>query len=200
MEYPHLEGVRFVGDLSLEDASILAEQARKRSNVLEFGSGGSTQIFAQCCSGLVLSVETDPSWIAKTQDNLSLLGLEQKVEFAPYDLYPKKLNYDLVFVDGAPDLRLDFAKDAWEQLEVGGVMIFHDTRRFEYFRMAAWIAQLHFNAIDRIEVNHQNSNMTLIHKIEPRQYVNWNETEGKPAWAYGKADRPDGAGLWQIES
>jgi precorrin-6B methylase 2 len=200
MKYPALEGVSFVGDLSLEDASVLADEARQRLNVIEFGSGGSTQIFAQCSAGSVFSIETESEWIEKTSKNLEVLGLKNKVIFASYGFYPGSGNYDLVFVDGAPNLRLEFATHAWKRLNVGGVMIFHDTRRFEYFREAAWIMQLHFNEIDKVEINHKGSNLTLIYKGEPKNYVNWNETEGKPAWAYGKADRPEGGGLWQIEN
>ena len=78
-------------------------------------------------------------------------------------------------------------------------MIFHDTRRFEYFKEVAWIMQLHFGEISRVEINKDESNMTVICKrIEPLPYENWNETEGKPEWAYGAVERPEGEGLWTL--
>ena len=42
--------------------------------------------------------------------------------------------------------------------------------------------------------------MTLIYKSEePLYYENWNETEGKPLWAYGNGEIPEGEGLWVTE-
>lgn len=190
--------IKFVGDLSAEDASVLAEFAYGNS-VLEFGSGGSTQIFAQVADS-VTSVETDPTWVEKTRKNVLCLDDPKPVEFVPYDLFKFDQPYGVIFVDGVPNKRLQFAENAWKCLDGGGFMIFHDTRRFEYFKEAAWIIQLFFAEIQRVEVNYRDSNMTVIRKRgEPLHYVNWNETEGKPLWAYGAAERPDGEGLWQQE-
>lgn len=189
--------IQFVGDLSIEDARILSEHS-SCEHVLEFGVGGSTQIFAQSAQSVV-SVETDPKWVLRTKENLALLEEPVSVSFVPYDLFNYQGSFDLIFVDGIPEKRLQFAERAWSCLKPGGVMIFHDTRRFEYFREAAWIIQLHFSEIKDVEINKNDSNLTLIHKRkEPLHYVNWNEIEGKPAWAYGKADRPEGEGLWEM--
>ena len=189
--------IKFIGDLSIEDAWSLADMAQGR-RVLEFGSGGSTQIFAQVAK-LVTSVETDPTWIARTKDNLALLGEHAPVEFVPFDLFTCRAEYDVIFVDGVPDKRLEFAQATWPCLSKGGSMIFHDTRRFEYFREAAWVMQLHFSEISTVLINENDSNLTLIGKRdEPLHYVNWNDVEGKPLWAYGKADRPEGASLWPL--
>tara|TARA_R110000868_G_scaffold19150_5_gene82794 strand:+ start:5624 stop:5863 length:240 start_codon:yes stop_codon:yes gene_type:complete len=77
-------------------------------------------------------------------------------------------------------------------------MVFHDTRRFADFQNAAWVAQLFYTEVKTIEVNANDSNLTLIYKRKPLTYVNWNETEGKPRWAYGGEDMPEGEGLWEI--
>lgn len=187
--------LHFIGDLSIQDANVLEHYSKDR-RVLEFGSGGSTQIFAQRAKSII-SVETDPVWICKTQDNLKLLSNSTPVLFVPYHSFTNEGQFDLIFVDGVPDKRLEFAQNAWRCLRPNGVMIFHDTRRFEYFKEAAWMLQTYFSEIGRVEINFQNSNMTVIQKREnPLFYVNWNVSEGKPLWAYGAAERPDGEGLW----
>ena len=190
--------LRFVGDLSIQDARIL-DQYAACNDVLEFGAGGSTQIFAQRAESVV-SVETDPAWIERTQTNLAVIENAVPVRFVPYDLFTYNDSYDVIFVDGIPSKRLDFAERAWSCLKPGGCMIFHDTRRFEYFKEAAWIMQLHFDEISRVDINKDESNMTVIGKrINPLPYENWNETEDKPRWAYGAEQRPEGEGLWELK-
>lgn len=189
--------IKFIGDLSIADAWVLSDLSLGK-RVLEFGSGGSTQIFAQVAK-LVTSVETDPAWIARTEDNLSLLGDHAPVDFVPFDLFAYCGEYDVIFVDGVPDKRLQFALAAWPLLAKGGTMLFHDTRRFEYFREVAWLMQMHFSEIGTVLINEDDSNLTLLCKREaPLYYENWNDVEGKPAWAYGKGDRPHGADLWPL--
>jgi len=191
----------FVGDLSIADANTLYALGSKNTHILEFGVGGSTQIFAQCKPIKFVCVETDPVWVSRTSENLSRIEAEHAVPwFAPYDLFKYEGVFDLVFIDGAPDKRLEFAMRAWPILDTGGKMIFHDTRQFEYFREAAWVIQSFFNEVSRVDVNVNGSNLTIIEKGQSLTYENWNETEGKPAWAYGNADIPEGEGLWKIES
>lgn len=191
--------IEFVGDLSCEDAKVLACYGKESQKILEFGSGGSTQIFAQCCPQALVSVETDYAWIERTRKNLSLIGHDEwtKPLFVPYDLF-KDGDFDLIFIDGVPDKRLEFAMRAWPMLKSGGYMIFHDTRRFEYFKNLAWVMQSFFNEIGHVGVNESDSNMSVIYKTDPVQYVNWNLTENKPLWAYGAELMPEGASLWKI--
>lgn len=195
----NINQIEFVGDLSVADAEVLARYGRSADRILEFGSGGSTQIFAQCCPKTLVSVETDYAWIERTRNNLSLIGHDEwtKPLFVPYDLF-KGGEFDLIFVDGIPDKRLDFAMHTWPMLKSGGYMIFHDTRRFEYFKNLAWVMQSFFNEIGHVGVNELDSNMSVIYKTDPVQYVNWNLTENKPLWAYGAELMPEGASLWKI--
>jgi len=188
----YLGSKAFLGDLSLEDADVLAYWASKSQCILEFGSGGSTQIMSQCAVQHIDSVETSPEWAAITQSRLDLIPGHAPVVF---HAYTTKFDhtYNMVFVDGVDHLRRDFAIAAWSNLHTNGVMIFHDTRRSRDFQHVAWIAQLHHNEISRIDVNvpasnGQSSNITVIHKKSQEPYVNWNQTEGKPAWAYGLPD------------
>jgi len=192
--------IEFVGDLSVKDAEVLSLYGKKSTHILEFGVGGSTQIFAQCEPVKLVCVETDPDWVAKTQLNLNRISHDKWTapEFVPYDLFKHEGVYDLIFVDGTPEKRLDFAMRAWPILDTGGKMVFHDTRRFEYFREAAWVIQSFFNEVSHIDINVDGSNLTIIEKGPLLTYENWNYTEGKPLWAYGAEPMPEGAKLWKL--
>lgn len=193
--------IEFVGDLSIADAKLLAQLGVKSTHILEFGVGGSTQIFAQCQPIKLMCVDTDAGWIERTKNNLARITSSFTApSFAPYDLFKFEGVYDLIFVDGAPEKRLDFAMRAWPILDTGGRMVFHDTRRFEYFREAAWVMQSFFGEVAHVSVNADDSNLTIIGKGPARVYENWNLTEGKPMWAYGNGDIPEGEGLWKLES
>lgn len=195
----NLQNIKFIGDLSLEDADLLAGYAQTANSILEFGSGGSTQIFAQFEASTVISVETDINWIQLTQTRLKQINKE--VKFVSYTTDFNQL-FDLIFVDGVDYLRRDFAIETWKYLKDSGVMIFHDTRRFQDFQNAAWVAQLYFNEIKRIDVNAAasngcSSNITVLHKKAHEPYVNWNLTESKPQWAYGTLN--EDSPLWQYK-
>lgn len=191
--------IAFVGDLSVSDAKLLAALAAVSPRILEFGVGGSTQIFAQCQPDTLVSVDTDSGWIERTKDNLARIPHDRWTmpDFRLFD-EPHAGEFDLIFVDGAPDKRLEFALAAWPHLSVNGHMIFHDTRRFEYFKEAAWVMQAKFAEVRNVTVNPQESNLTFIGKGEPLQYENWNYAEGKPLWAYGAEPMPVGADLWPM--
>jgi spermidine synthase len=196
----NLQNIKFIGDLSLEDADILAGYARNARSILEFGAGGSTQIFAQFTADHIISVETDQSWITLTETRLK--KLDKTVDFIPYTTQFNQ-TFDMIFVDGVDHLRRDFAIETWKYLKSNGIMVFHDTRRFQDFQNAAWIAQLYFNEIKRIDVNAPasngaTSNMTILHKKQHEPYVNWNDEENKPEWAYGRPDGEDHE-LWEYK-
>jgi predicted O-methyltransferase YrrM len=188
----HINGLKWIGDLSLEDADILASYAKQSKQILEFGCGGSTQILAQCQPSVLISVDTDSRWIDITKTRLEKLTNIPQVLFQTYTTSFNQ-SFDLILVDGVDNLRREFAIETWKYLSVGGVMMFHDTRRFQDFQNAAWVAQLYFNEISKIDVNAQtsngkSSNITIIHKKAHEPYVNWNHTENKPQWAYGTLD------------
>lgn len=198
----NLIGVGFIGDLSLQDADVLAKFASKSRFILEFGAGGSTQIFAQCCEEKVISVETSKEWMDKTLINLNKLDDRCEVFLVEYQTdFEEK--FDLIFVDGVDHLRADFAEKTWKNLRVGGVMIFHDTRREHDFKNAMKLVFNHFNEISFIEVNARasdgkSSNMTVICKKDHEGYVDWNQSENKPLWAYGVTDDSVNQQLWRL--
>lgn len=197
----NLIGMQFIGDLSLQDADLLAGYGKASKSILEFGIGGSTQIFAQCLPDKLVSVETDANWVEATINKLSLIENKTSPVIQDYNASIDG-DYDLIFVDGVDQLRLPFAKKTWEKLKVGGVMIFHDTRREIDFVNSIRLAKAYFNEIDFIEVNAKasngkSSNMTVIKKKELEPYVNWHGVEDKPRWAYGTTDPV--SELWRYE-
>ena len=197
----NLKNIKFIGDLSLEDADILAGYAKNCEKILEFGSGGSTQIFAQSNARSIISVETDQKWIDLTASRLAQFGTTV-VEFSSYATHFDKF-FDLIFVDGVDSLRKDFAIKTWKLLKLNGIMLFHDTRRFRDFQNVAWISQLYFNEIKQIDVNATasngiSSNITVLHKKQYEPYVNWNKSENKPEWSYGKSDDAEHL-LWEYK-
>lgn len=199
----NLGSIGFLGDLSLEDADVLAYHARRSRCVLEFGAGGSTQIMSQCGIQHLDSIETVPGWITITQSRLDRIPDHAPVRFLDYTTQFDR-EYDLVFVDGVWARRYEFACAAWAHLSDHGVMIFHDTRRDFDFANAADVAKTFFLEIQRIDVNVQasngrSSNMTVLHKKPREPYVNWNDTEGKPAWTYGVPDGEDHP-LWRQDA
>lgn len=205
----YLAKIKFIGDLSLEDADTLAKYGKQSINILEFGVGGSTQIFAQCLPEKLLSVDTNVTggdkWIDVTRRRVDSLQNKTVPEF--HDLFEflkdiPKFDYDLIFVDGIWWQRKPFADATWQFLKPGGVMIFHDTRRDFDFDIAIKFVREHFEEIKLVETNAEatngkTSNMTVIHKKVKEPYVNWNHTEGKPQWAYGDPNYDGELLSWQ---
>lgn len=191
MNRPSEFPVPFVGDLSTQDAAALTTMAR-RAHVLEFGCGGSTQIFAAVAASVV-SVETDPGWIAKTQRNLVRLGFaENAVTFRGYDEpYGSDHPFELVFVDGDPSRREAFALGAFAHLAQDGLMVFHDSRSVEratVFRVAATFMHM----VGELLLDVAGSNLAVIRKRTMPPYEDWNAAEGRAHWEYGgpEEDQP----------
>ncbi len=183
--------MNFIGDLSRQDADVLEEYGHRSPRILEFGAGGSTQIFAQCQPMFLISVETAQVWIDRTKKNLARFQPCTDPIFVQYDEHPIQ-EFDLIFVDGFWDLRLDFARKTWPLLRRNGVMIFHDTRRSFDAENVFKIAKTYWDEVGKIYMNLDDSNCSVIYKCPKVKYENWNETEGKEPWMYGQGDPPEG--------
>lgn len=189
--------IPYIGDISEADADILETTASDYDNILEFGCGASTQVIAYMASGAFTSVDTSEEWIDKTVQNLALLGIEKQVTFVNYDTFMRQLNnttlsrkYDMIFVDGVDALRREFAVRLWPHLEVGGVMLFHDTRRAHDFRNVMEVAAQYHNEVEGIMCNLEGSNISAILKKELEPYDNWQITENRQPWQLGYGDVP----------
>lgn len=199
----NLADIKFIGDLSLQDADTLALYGKKASTILEFGVGGSTHIFCQCNAQKVISLETDINWINITLQRLNEINIDPSLyKILEYSELPNITDrFDLIFVDGVDGLRLDFATRAWPLLNVGGHMIFHDTRRFKDFSNVAALLKQVFLEVSNVQINVSNSNLTIIHKQDLQEYVNWNKTENKKAYMYGAfADKHMHMPMWSQDA
>lgn len=190
--------MKYVGDLSSQDAAVLARYARSARSALEFGVGGSTQIIAQALpeGAFFLSLDTDPAWIATTRENLRRLGVDHRCQLMHYeDWPPDAAQFDLVFDDGVGSLRRDFALRSFPLLAVGGAMLFHDTRRQQDVRNVMALVEIFFEEIEHVHLNERadgaTSNITVVRKKTCEPYVDWNAAEGRPAWAYGLGVVPE---------
>ena len=190
--------LRYIGDISREDAALLARIAAGARRILEFGAGASTQVLAQVAQAgaEIVTVETKPAWVERTRENFRRLGISREVRFVPYRGFWRAVEgpFDLVFDDGVDRLRAHFAERAWPMLAVGGCMLFHDTRRPRDARVALRQVERVFLEVASVQLNPEGTNLTVVRKQAPQKYVDWNVAEGRERWEYGHADPP--AGLW----
>jgi len=186
--------IPYIGDISSQDALVLKALATDSKNILEFGCGASTQVLASATEGSVMSIDTEPSWIDKTEGNLKLFGLEEKVHFHNYKEFMNHVlieaPFDLIFDDGADGLRREFAVKTWPYLKVYGCMVFHDTRRAHDFRNVLEVLAIFQDEIEDVNFNAVGSNLTVIFKKEPEPYDNWQITEKREPWQLGYGDLP----------
>jgi predicted O-methyltransferase YrrM len=186
--------LRYIGDISREDAQLLSRFAADALRMLEFGAGASTQVLAQSApeSAEIVTVETDAAWIERTRRNLRLLGVTREVRFVPYRGFWREMQgpFDFIFDDGIDKRRGEFAERAWPLLAVGGAMLFHDTRRPDDARIALRHVERFFLEVESVQLNAEGSNITIVRKQMPLQYADWNVVERRARWEYGHEDPP----------
>ncbi len=194
----HIQNIKWVGALSLEDADVLANMSKDKIKILEFGPGGSTMIFSQCINreGSVVSVETKPIWVEELKNRLDLIEEKSRVDLVLYnDFFQQKIadeTFDLIFVDGERTLREQFALKTWNLLKNGGVMVFHDTKRKQYRKSLLPLIFNKFLEIENITLNIKasngiNSNISSLKKtleIEPANDLQSIE-EMRERWTFG---------------
>jgi predicted O-methyltransferase YrrM len=188
--------VKFVGDLSRNDAKVLEAFGRASRSILEFGCGGSTQVLCQAMApgARMVSLETDPMWVDRTRSNLDILGVPR----GAYDLLPyagweaalEGRTFDLIFVDGVEEERDAFARAAFPRLEVGGWILYHDTRRRRDLRNLVELIMEHHTMVGEVRINFDQSNLSGFRRKLPERYENWNETEGRTGWKLGACEPP----------
>lgn len=184
----------YIGDLSRADAAVLADFASKATvGILEFGVGASTQIFGSYASVKVVSVDSSKEWIRRTINNFALLGIPDTIEYHDFFQFLKNKGvfktippvYDLIFNDGDPFYRLQFAQLAWGLLAEGGNLLFHDTRKLEHVKDVARFFSENARTIGNIQTNVADSNITVIRKCAALPYEDWNVAEGRQQWEFG---------------
>jgi hypothetical protein len=80
---------------------------------------------------------------------------------------------------------------AWPLLRVGGVMMFHDTRRPGDMRNVLDLVASAFLSVESVSCNAEHSNITVVRKKAPEPYVDWNLVERRSRWQVGQEEAPD---------
>ena len=190
--------LRYIGDISREDAQLLSRFAAGARRILEFGAGASTHVLAQTVpeGAEIVTVETEKAWVERTRKNLKVLGITRDVQFVRYRGFWRTVHgpFELIFDDGIDRLRGDFAERAWPLLSVGGAFLFHDTRRRRDARTALRFVEHVFLEVGSVHLNAEGSNITVVRKQAPLQYADWNVVERRARWEYGHDEPPPG--LW----
>jgi predicted O-methyltransferase YrrM len=187
----------FIGDLSSADVNVLSNLVSRADRILEFGAGGSTQIAAQFAprGARIVTVDTSPEQISRTIVNLGRLGVPaQDVEFLDFDCWMEKVGdhyFDMIFDNGADALRRSFAHQAWPMLRIGGVMVFHSTRRETDIENVLDLIRARYLEVDSVEINTRSSNITVIRKKTSEPWVNWNTVQSRLPWEVGDEDPPE---------
>lgn len=198
----HIKGLKWVGDLSLQDADLLAMYGKQSDNVLEFGIGGSTLILSQACNSVV-SVETESKWVELVEKRLEQVP-GGHVEFLLFNEYKQfveqnKLEFDMIFVDCHTSRRLEAVLGSWKYLKEGGRLLIHDTRKsflnnlndnHPYVVLFPRLFENLYSEIRQIDFcasasDDNRSNITVITKGKMPKYVSWQDVEDKPKWSYG---------------
>jgi len=108
------------------------------SNVLEFGSGGSTLFFSDRCK-TVTSIETKQQWadevIKVKPPNSTVIYQPERVKHPKFDR-----QFDIILIDGDPvEYRADYIMAAPFLLVDGGVCVVDNYNRPEYTSEIAWL-------------------------------------------------------------
>ena len=170
--------IEYIGDISKEDAQVLADLAINAKSILEFGVGATTQVLRHYSEGSMTSLDTNPMWVSKTIQNLANLGIIKEVVFLDYRAF-FPTSYDLIFDDGIAELRLEFALKTWRYLSIGGFLVFHDTRRLPDMQNVCRVIEAFYPEMETIELNKNKSNLTVIKKKEPAHFEDWGFAEGR---------------------
>ena len=126
----------------------------------------------------MVSVDTNPTWVERTIKNLENLKITKQVTFKDFRTFVPD-RYDLMLDDGVGPLRLEFALKNWRYLDVGGFMVFHDTRRLQDMLNVCRIIETFYPQIETVEINKNKSNLTVLKKQEPLYFEDWGVLEGR---------------------
>ena len=190
--------IKYIGDISKNDALVLEYFASNAKEILEFGMGASTQVLSNYKEGNITSIETNSDWIEKTRKNIDLLRIDSQVNMMLYDDFMAQEHtkkYDLIFNDGVDHLRREFGLYAFDKLlKPNGVILFHDQRRTGDVHNMAEVIRIYSAYIEWVQINYKESNITVIKKRSNPDalfYEDWNVIEEKKGWESGQGDIPE---------
>ena len=120
---------------SYRDLLEIYLQENEPEYILEYGPGGSTNIFLNYTDAIIYSIEHSPKWYQaaveqfKNEERVHIHLITAQDEYISEDY---GLKYDLIFVDGLCEWRVDCLKNALNKLKPDGVVALHDSERTIY--------------------------------------------------------------------
>ena len=140
-------------ELFAEERELFTRYAQGRTSYLEWGTGGSSDLFTRLIDGPVYSIENFPQWCKAVQQApyvacriaegsmkvlcvdtgpVAAYGNPKNVDDAPkfvdyvrgYEAFPKLRAYDIVFDDGRS--RVAVAYQAYHLMDSDSVLLMHD--------------------------------------------------------------------------
>ncbi|KKM67210.1 hypothetical protein LCGC14_1473420 [marine sediment metagenome] len=135
----YVDQLRTIPYMDAMHAEWLREYAEDAKSILEWGCGGSTIWLAQIAGGGIRSIEHDPVWAARVTDVLNALGDPPLVRLAScwVDVVSDRATYsdlngpyDLAFIDGKAEWRLDCLAACVKCVKPGGHIFLHDSQRY----------------------------------------------------------------------
>ncbi len=181
-------------DLSRADVRVLHRLCAGR-RVVEFGCGGSTVLLAHFVP-LLLSYDTDPSWVERTKQRIAREPLPVRpgpecgvcpgacihrcilVEhFDETDRVPADLPAaDVYFIDGYVPLRAAWL-EAVITRRLAETIIIHDSRSSAMTDIGRVLAYPLTLSLRSLEYHADGSNLLIVRAGAPCEWVNWNEAE-----------------------
>lgn len=130
--------------------------------ILEHGAGGSTVWFAERCAH-VDTAEHDMTWAMAVQD-ATPDNVEVHYGGKPGDFGKGK--YDLLFIDGARDERIDWIRRAHDLVKDNGIIVVDNSNRPEYANELVGLKALCAHSIhfDTNPPNHKHAVTTMFRK------------------------------------
>lgn len=115
----------------------------KPQRILEWGPGDSTSLMAKLCPDAdILSIEDDPAWYPKNKRrhggaaNVEMLLCHKGHGYITlplrYVVMGQDFEYDLIFIDGEANTRVDCLVVASLVINLDGLVILHDAERKSY--------------------------------------------------------------------
>ncbi|KKM98962.1 hypothetical protein LCGC14_1152650 [marine sediment metagenome] len=134
----YIDQLRTIPYMDAMHAEWLREYAEDAESILEWGRGGSTIWLAQITEGTICSIEHDQTWHQRihnllaglTAADLQLAKVEEWV-YCTHDGYCNQTGqYDLAFIDGKAEWRLDCLAACAKCVKPGGHIFMHDSQRY----------------------------------------------------------------------
>ncbi|KKL61027.1 hypothetical protein LCGC14_2199430 [marine sediment metagenome] len=134
----YVDQLRTIPYMDAMHAEWLREYAEDAASILEWGCGGSTIWLAQIAKGTLVTIEHDERWFEKIDAiRKALSGLGIGLCLADFNLRPdhnrycdQEGQYDLAFIDGKAEWRLDCLAACVKCVKPGGHIFMHDSQRY----------------------------------------------------------------------